>query len=119
MHFDIGCRVHHLQGPGQVAEVHGAAEPRIGLQQAHDDRHGRLVVAGAARALLRVDHVDADVGVLPCKGTRREPAAPLAPLPPAGMAPLGNTQGCEAQAAVPGMPLAAGGQRRDTGSPQQ
>lgn len=65
MHLDSGCWVLHLQGPGQVAEVHGAAEPRVGLQQAHDDRHGRLVVAGAAGALLRVDHVDADVGVLP------------------------------------------------------
>lgn len=57
----------HLEGPGQVAEVHGAAQPRVGLQQAHDDGHGRLVVAGAAGALLRVDHVHADVGVLPCR----------------------------------------------------
>lgn len=84
-----------LQGPGQVAEVHGAAEPRVGLQQAHDDGHGRLVVAGAAGALLRVDHVHADVGVLPCRDTA-QPALSLLPSP----------QGFEAQ----------GHQRRDTGA---
>lgn len=51
------------QRPGQVAEVDGAAQTSICLQQGHDDRHGRLVVAGAAGTRL-VHDVYAKVGVV-------------------------------------------------------
>lgn len=52
-----------LQRPGEVAEVYGTPQPRVGLQERHDDRHGRLVVAGAAGARL-VDDVYTQVGVV-------------------------------------------------------
>lgn len=51
------------QRPGQVAEVHGSAQAGVRLQQGHDDRHGRLVVAGAAGAGV-VHDVYAQVGVV-------------------------------------------------------
>ena len=33
------------QRPGQIIEVNWSPESRVGLQEAHDDRHGRLVVS--------------------------------------------------------------------------
>lgn len=51
------------QRPRQVAEVNGAAQASICLQQGHDDRHGRLVIAGAAGTGL-VHDVYAQVGVV-------------------------------------------------------
>lgn len=51
------------QRPRQVAEVDGAAQASVCLQQGHDDRHGRLVVAGAAGAGV-VHDVYAQVGVV-------------------------------------------------------
>lgn len=57
------------QRPGQVAEVDRAAQAGVCLQQGHDDRHGRLVVAGAAGTGL-VHDVYAQVGVVAWKGGR-------------------------------------------------
>ena len=51
------------QRPGQVAEVDRAAQAGVRLQQGHDDSHGRLVVAGAARTGV-VHDVYAQVGVV-------------------------------------------------------
>lgn len=51
------------QRPRQVAEVDGAAQAGVRLQQGHDDRHGRLVVAGAAGPGV-VHDVYAQVGVV-------------------------------------------------------
>lgn len=53
------------QRPGQVAEVDRAAQAGVRLQQGHDDSHGRLVVAGAARTGV-VHDVYAQVGVVAC-----------------------------------------------------
>lgn len=38
------------QGPVHVVKVHGLAEVSVRLQQAHDDRHGRLVAAQVPEA---------------------------------------------------------------------
>lgn len=52
-----------LQRPGKVAEVYRTPQPRVGFQERHDDRHGRLVVTGTAGARL-VDDVYTQVGVI-------------------------------------------------------
>lgn len=57
------------QRPGQVAKVDGTAQASVCLQQGHDDRHGRLVVAGAAGAGV-VHDVYAQVGVVTWTGRR-------------------------------------------------
>ena len=41
--YKVSCS---RQRPGQAGEVHVTAEPRVGLEQAHDDGHGGLVGAG-------------------------------------------------------------------------
>lgn len=55
------------QRPGQVAEVDGAPQAGVSLQQGHDDRHGRLVVAGAAGPGV-IHDVYAQVGVVTWTG---------------------------------------------------